>query len=93
MEHCGINILWPTTHPKPTCTLCPNNDTDTWPHLLFTCENQTHKGPQNLKTQGKYTLLPNNASHQIYPIVYISYCGYPQNKPPVGHNIVRIKFI
>lgn len=38
------NIFWPLTHPNPNCTLCPNNDRDTWPHLLSTCENPHIKG-------------------------------------------------
>jgi hypothetical protein len=33
------NIFWPLTHPNPNCTLCPNNEIDTWPHLLSTCPN------------------------------------------------------
>ena len=38
------NIFWPLTQPNPNCTLCHNNDQDTWPHPLSTCEHPYLKG-------------------------------------------------
>ena len=37
-------IVWPRTYQNPNCTLCHNNDKDTWPHLLLTCESPYIKG-------------------------------------------------
>ena len=34
----------PIAHPNPNCTMCWNNDRDTWPHLLSTCEHLYLKG-------------------------------------------------
>ena len=34
------NLFWPTAHPNPNCTMCPNNAINTWPHLLSTCPNK-----------------------------------------------------
>ena len=38
------NIFWPLKYPNPNCTLCHNQDRDTWPHLLSTCEHPYLKG-------------------------------------------------
>ena len=38
------NIFWPLKYPNPNCTLCHNNDRDTWPHLLSTCVHPHSKG-------------------------------------------------
>ena len=38
------NIFWPFQYQNPNCTLCQNNDRDTWPHLLSTCEHPYLKG-------------------------------------------------
>ena len=40
------NIFWPLKYQNPNCTLCQNNDRDTWPHLLSTCEHPYLKGLQ-----------------------------------------------
>ena len=38
------NILWPLQYQNPNCTLCQNNDRDTWSYLLSTCEHLYLKG-------------------------------------------------
>ena len=38
------NIFWPLARPNPNCTLCHNNDRDTWSHVLSTCEHPYRKG-------------------------------------------------
>ena len=38
------NIFWPLNYPNPNCTLCHNNNRDTWPHLLSTCGHPYLKG-------------------------------------------------
>ena len=38
------NIFWPLKYQNPNCTLYQNNDRDTWPHLLSTCEHLYFKG-------------------------------------------------
>ena len=37
-------FFWPQTYTNPNCTLCHNNDKDTWPHLLSLCNNKSLKG-------------------------------------------------
>ena len=44
MGHHGKNIFQPLNYPNPNCTLCRNNDRDTWPHILSTCEHPYLKG-------------------------------------------------
>ena len=64
------NIFWPLDYPNPNCTLCHNNDKDTWPHLLSTCEHPylkglriarhnkaTHLITQTLQANKKYQIL------------------------------------
>ena len=38
------HIFWPLIHQNPNCTLCHNNDRNTWSHLLSACENPYLKG-------------------------------------------------
>lgn len=38
------HLFWPPKFTNPNCTLCPNNDKDTWPHMLFTCKHKFLKG-------------------------------------------------
>ena len=40
------NIFWSLKYQNPNSTLCHNNDRDTWPHLLSTCEHPHRKGLQ-----------------------------------------------
>ena len=52
-----LTILWPLIPANPYCTLRPNNEMDTWPHLIFTCTNQY--------TKGLWIIYYNKAIHQV----------------------------
>lgn len=34
------NLIWRQSYTNPNCTLCYNNDKDTWSHLLSLCNNK-----------------------------------------------------
>ena len=52
------------TYTNPDCTLCYNNDNDTWPHLLSLCNNKFLKGLRiarhNVTTHQLTNLLKSN---------------------------------
>ena len=82
---------WPTTHPNPNCTLCPNDATNTWSHLLSICSNQHIKGlwvghHNNAAHQTVHTLQSNK--HTCYYILINT--GIQKSRPqdvaiPIGY--------
>ena len=77
------NIFWPLNYPNANCTLCRNNNIDTWPHLLSTCEHPYLKGLRiarhNKATHLITQTLQANKNTRFYTLTN---AGNLNNQPP-----------